>query len=309
MLLRLAPFLFVLLWSTGFLASKVAVQYAEPATLMAIRFGITAALLATAAAALRTEWPRGSALVHSAITGILIHTAYIGGVLWALRFGMPAGVVAVVVCLQPVLTAILAGPLLGERPGLWHWIGLAVGFVGVLLVLSPKVLPLLEGEMGGAFGVFALGSVITALLAITLGTLNQKRHGSSGALVGHTAVQYIAASAVALMIAVPTETMRVEWTAEFVASLAWLVIVLSIGAIGLLMIIIRASAMSSVTSLFYLVPAVTAAMSAFVFGERLEPVQFAGMALVMAAVAAIRLRPAAASVPDRSPPASASSIR
>jgi drug/metabolite transporter (DMT)-like permease len=310
MLLRLAPFLFVLLWSTGFLGSKVAGQYAEPFTLMAIRFGITAGLLAMVAAALRIDWPRGPALAQSALTGILIHTAYIGGVLWALREGMPAGVIAAVVCLQPVLTAVLAGPLLGERPGFWHWIELTIGFLGVLLVLAPRLAPLLDGDLGGAFGAVALISVVTALIAITLGTINQKRHGGSGDLLGHTTVQYVAATLAALAVALPTETMRVEWTAEFVAALAWLVIVLSIGAIGLLMLIIRASDVSAVTSLFYLVPAVTAAMSAAMFGESLGPVQVAGMVLVMLAVAAIRPRPgAASSTPDRSHRASASSIR
>ncbi|MDX2287670.1 MAG: EamA family transporter [Hyphomicrobiaceae bacterium] len=288
MLLRLAPLLFVILWSTGFIASKVAGEHAEPFTLLLVRFALTFALLMGWAVWTRIDWPTRPALIHAAVTGILIHTAYIGGVLWALRLGMPSGVVAAVVCLQPVLTGILAGPLLGERPGRQHWLGLAVGLAGVLMVLAPKLAAV---SPAGALGPLSVVMVLAALIGITLGTINQKRHGATGDLIGLTIAQYAGATAVAGMIALATEDMAIAWTAEFTLALAWLVLVLSIGAIGLLMLLIRASAVSSVTGLFYLVPAVTALMAAAMFGETLSIVQLAGMALVMAAVAV--LRPAA----------------
>lgn len=280
MLLRVAPVLFVMLWSTGFIASKVGAAFAEPFTFLVVRFLAVIAVLGPVALALpRPSW---TAVRDAAMAGVLIHTAYLGGVLWALRHGMPAGVVAIVVCLQPVLTAILAALLLGERTSARHWAGLALGLAGVACVLAPKI----TADAGAAVAVdpAALLAAVLALLGITLGTLFQKARGQSGDLRALVLWQYVGALAVALPVALASETMHVEWSIEFVAALAWLVLVLSIGAIGLLLLLIRSSAVSRVTSLFYLVPAVTALMAWVLFGERLSPVQLAGLVLVMAAV-------------------------
>lgn len=285
MLLRVAPFLFVLFWSTGFIASKVGADHAEPFTFLSVRFALVLGLLVPWALLGKTSWPPLSILVQAGLTGLFIHTAYLGGVLWALREGMPAGIVAVIVSTQPILTALLAGPLLAEWPGRRHWIGLGLGLAGVLLVLAPKLAGVSLGEAIGAVGLI---SAIASLTSITLGTLNQKAHGMSGDLVALTIAQYTAALASSLVLAGLTESMHVHWTLEFALALAWLVVVLSIGAIGLLMIMIRAREVSRVTSLFYLVPPTTALMAAGMLGERLGIVQILGIVLVMLAVFVIR---------------------
>ncbi|MBU2583032.1 MAG: DMT family transporter [Alphaproteobacteria bacterium] len=294
MLLRVAPLLFVLFWSTGFIASKVGATHAEPFTFLSVRFLLVLAILIPWAVWRKTAWPSLPVMVQAGLTGLFIHTAYLGGVLWALRDGMPAGVVAVIVSTQPILTALLAGPLLGEWPGRRHWAGLGLGLAGVLLVFAPKIADVSVGEVLGGFGLF---SAFAALLGITLGTLNQKARGMSGDLVALTIAQYSAAFASSLIIAGLSETMVVDWTAEFAAALAWLVVVLSIGAIGLLMLMIRAREVSRVTSLFYLVPPTTALMAAVIFGETLSIVQIVGILFVMAAVFVIR--PMAAQAPAK----------
>lgn len=285
MLLRIAPVLFVVLWSTGFIASKVGGEHAEPFTFLAIRFTLAALLLSPLM--LFGVRPSPRAARDAAITGALIHTAYIGGVMWAMRLGMSAGVVAIIVCLQPLLTSLLAGPLLGERIERRHWYGIALGLIGTALVLAPK-LALAAGD--GALAALSPVSVLAALAAligITIGTLYQKAHGTAGDLPKLAFYQYIGATTVAALLAFATETREVDWTREFTIALSWLVVVLSIGAIGLLLMMIRASAVSRVTSLFYLVPATTALMAWALFGERLTFVQMAGMVLVMVAVGMI----------------------
>ncbi len=285
MLLRFAPLLFVLLWSTGFIASKVGGHHAEPFTFLAVRFTMVLAILLPWALLSQTEWPPLRVMAQAALTGLLIHTAYLGGVLWALREGMAAGLVAIVVSTQPILTGLLAGPLLGEWPGRRHWTGLILGITGVLLVLAPKLGNVTFGE---ALGPLALASAVISLVGITLGTLNQKAHGMSGDLLALTIVQYAAAFASSLIFATLFETMRVDWTIDFALALAWLVLVLSIGAIGLLLLMIRAREVTRVTSLFYLVPPTTALMAAAMFGEQLNVIQIIGICLVMAAVFVIR---------------------
>ncbi|MBU1209987.1 MAG: DMT family transporter [Alphaproteobacteria bacterium] len=292
MLLRLAPLLFVLLWSTGFIASKFGAQHAEPFSFLAVRFACVLCILVPWALMRKTAWPSRRVMVQAALTGLLIHTAYLGGVLAALREGMAAGLVAILVSTQPILTAVLAGPLFGEWPGRRHWAGLFLGMIGVMLVLGPKLGDVAANQ---AISTLALVSVSVALLGITVGTLNQKAHGMNGDLVALTIAQYAAAFVSAIVLAPFTETMQIDWTLEFGLALAWLVIVLSIGAIGLLMLMIRAREVSRVTSLFYLVPPTTALMAAGLFGETLGAVQVVGIMLVMAAVFVIR--PMAKTVP------------
>lgn len=287
MLLRLAPLLFVLLWSTGFIGSKIAGEHAEPFTLLALRFALAALLLSPLM--MRGIRPSAREALDAAVTGALIHTVYIGGVLWALRLGMPAGVVAILVCLQPLLTSLLAAPLLGEQLSARHWLGVMVGLAGAALVLAPKLIAASGAVAGSAdvLGGSAIVAAIAGLLGITLGTLYQKARGHSGDLAKLAFFQYLGAIAVALPLAAASETMVIDWTREFVLALAWLVVVLSLGAIGLLLMMIRASAVSRVTSLFYLVPATTALMAWALFGERLSLVQGVGVLLVMLAVAMI----------------------
>lgn len=195
---------------------------------------------------------------------------------------MPAGLTALLVGLQPLLTAALAGPLLNERLGAVQWLGLVLGLVGIALVLGGKLDP---GEaLFQGFGLGALASVMVALVGISLGTLYQKRFCTGMPLLGGTVVQYLATGTLMGLGAWLFETRQIEWTSTFVLTLGWLVLVLSISAILLLMALIRRGEASRVASLFYLVPPVTALEAWWLFDERLPPLSLVGMAIAIAGV-------------------------
>ncbi len=276
-----APALFVLLWSTGFIGGKLGLPYAEPFTFLALRFGIAAALLATAALVTGAPWPASPrAALHVAVAGVLIHGVYIAGVFSALDRGVPAGLTALIVGLQPIITAVAAGPYLHERVTARQWLGLAIGLVGVALVVTEQ-LRLDARQLAGA------GFAVAALLGITAGTLYQKRHGQAMDLRTGSAIQFAAAALVMLLPALLWERMTISWTAEFAFALGWLILVLSIGAITLLHLLIRRGAAAKVASLFYLVPPVTALLGFFMFEETLGPTALAGMAVAVLGVALV----------------------
>lgn len=214
---------------------------------------------------------------------MLIHGVYLGGVYWAIRRGMPAGVSALIVSLQPILTAVLAGPWLGERLTARDWTGLALGLLGAGLIVAPKL------GSGAGFDAASLAASVAALFAITLGTIYQKRFGGGVDLVGGAVWQYFGALAV-VGLGAAFETRAIQWTPGLAFALAWLVLALSIGAVFLLMLLIRRHAVSGVSGLFYLVPACTAAMAYLMFGERLTLVQLVGMAAAIAGVGLIAAR-------------------
>lgn len=277
----MTPVVFVGLWSTGFIGAKLGMPYAEPFTFLLIRFLIVVGLLTVAALVVRAPWPRSWTEVrHGAIAGLLIHGVYLGGVFAAIDRGVPPAIAALIVGLQPLLTAVASGPYLGERINPRQWLGVAIGLVGVILVVSEKV-----SFRGGEFG--GVGFAVAALLGITIGTLYQKRHGGGMNLFTGSAVQFAAAGILMLAAAVTFESMKVEWTGEFVFALGWLVVVLSLGAISLLYLLIRRGAAAKVASLFYLVPPVTAVMAFVLFGETLGPMAMAGMAAAVVGVALV----------------------
>lgn len=277
------PALFVVLWSSGFIGGKLGLPYAEPFTFLGLRFVAVIALLGAVAVLTRAPWPANRRMAwHFAVSGILVHGVYLGGVFSAIRHGLPAGVVALIVGLQPVLTAAAVGPLLGERVTARQWLGLVLGLAGVAMVLSSK----LDSGVGG-FAWDAPVFALLALLGITAGTLHQKKYCSGMDLRTGTLIQYAAALAVTAPLALGTETMEVEWTGEFLFALAWLVLVLSVGAISLLMLMIRRGEASRVAGLFYLTPPTTALMAWALFGETLTPVALAGMAVAAAGVALV----------------------
>lgn len=279
MFTRFVPALFVLLWSTGFIGSKAGAPFAEPATFLTVRFAVVLAILVPLCLLTGAKWPRRMTLFHALAVGALIHGLYLGGVFWAISNGMPAGVSAVIVSLQPILTAIVAWPLLGERTTLLHWLGLAIGLVGVLAILLPKA-----GLGASGITPATVSACVIALAGITLSTIYQKKTMAGVDLRTSAALQYLGALCLTAAWAFAFETREVIWDPQFIAALAWLVVVLSIGAIGLLMMMIRESAVSRVATLFYLVPAVTALIAWALFGETLELVQLGGMALVSLAV-------------------------
>lgn len=281
MFARLAPALFVLLWSTGFIGAKYGLPYCEPVTFMWYRYTIVSLLLGGFVLVQRAPWPREpAAYVHLVVSGLLMHGVYIGGVFIAIAHGMSSGIAALIVGVQPLLTAVLAGPLLGEQLTLRQWSGFVLGFAGLALTVY-KTLDL------GALPAFGLVTCVFALFAITFGTLYQKRHTARidnrvGALV-----QFIATAIVAGLVAAAFESGQVEWHPRFVFALAWLVFALSLGAISILWILIKRGAAARVASLFYLVPPVTAVMGYLLFGETLHVTQMAGIGITAAGVALI----------------------
>jgi drug/metabolite transporter (DMT)-like permease len=272
------PALFVLLWSTGFIGARLGLPYAGPLTFLTLRFGLAAGLLTLAALAMRAPWPRRPAEIgHYALAGLLVHGLYLGGVFLGISLGVEAGLSALIVSLQPLLVAALAGLLLGERVSPRQWVGLVLGLTGVALVLAQK----LGRGLGEALGSLAC---VAALLGITAGTLYQKRHGAGMDLRTGTAIQFIAAGLATAPFALLYEGGRVVWSGEFLFALLWLVLVLSLGAVSLLYVLIRRGAAASVSSLFFLTPPCTALIAWPLFGETLGPVALFGMALTLAGV-------------------------
>jgi drug/metabolite transporter (DMT)-like permease len=274
----LAPATFVLLWSTGFVGAKYGLPYAGPFTFLALRLLVAGALLAVAAAVTRTRIDRVHA-GRAAVSGLLLHATYLGGVFWAISRGTPAGVSAVVVSLQPVLVAALALPLLGERLVRRQWAGLVLGVTGVVLVVGP--------DLGGAVPLAGLVSCLVALGGGTAGTLWQKRYGDGIPLLWGTCVQYAAATVVLAAASSLTEDQRIEWTGRFVGAFVWLVVVLSLGAVLLLMLLLRRGTASSVSSLLYLVPPATALEAGLLFDEQLAALSVLGVGVTALGVALV----------------------
>ncbi|MGB2680750.1 MAG: DMT family transporter [Candidatus Competibacter sp.] len=275
---RIYPLLFVFLWSTGFIGARFGLPHAEPLSFLLVRYLSVIGLMLAIALLSRAPWPQTfRQWGHIAVSGLLIHAVYLGGVFIAIKHGLPAGIAALVVGMQPLLTALGAGWLLGERVSARQWGGLVLGFVGVALVI------------GGKFGIQAelgpmLVPVLVALLGITVGTLYQKRFCAGFDLRTGSVIQFIPSAIVtALAIAVFTE-FQIEWTGEFAFALAWLVFVLSIGAISLLNLLIHSGSAVNVASLFYLVPLSTALIAWILFGETLPPISLVGMVLAVAGV-------------------------
>ena len=273
---RAAPAIFVVLWSTGFIATKYALVGAAPLTYLAIRMALVVALMAVIAAVARPPWPDRKGVLHSVVAGILVHGFYLGGTAVAIAHSIPAGLSALIPGLQPILTSTLANRWLGERVTPLQWAGLLVGLAGVVLILHNRPM---SGDAG--WGWFASG---VSLVSITLGTLYQKRYCGHIDWRAGNLVQYIAVAVFFTIGAWLFETNTVRWTGEFILALLWLALVLSLGSIGLLYWLIRRSAATAVASLFYLVPAVTALMAYLLFDERLDAVAITGMAACAAAV-------------------------
>ena len=285
------PAIFVLLWSTGFIGAKFGLPYAEPFTFLFIRFVLTLLLLIPLALLMRIPWPSSPRLwSHIAISGFLVHGAYLGGVFYGIYLGMPAGLAALLVGLQPLLTAAFAGPLLGEKLTRLQWVGLSLGLIGICLVLGSK-LEIGESLFDG-FGISALLCVTAALMGISLGTLYQKRYCTTMPLLSGAVIQYLAAGVLLGSGALLFETRQVEWSSTFILTLAWLVLILSIAAILLLMALIKKGEASRVASLFYLVPPVTALQAWWLFDERLPLLGLAGMVIAITGVVMVIRKPA-----------------
>ncbi len=277
-LASLMPLLFVLLWSTGFIGAKLGLPDCEPLTLLTLRYACVLLLMGAVALATRAPWPADKRQwLHIAVSGLLIHAVYLGGVFTAIRLGLPAGVTALVVGLQPVLTALGAGLFLRERVRPTQWAGLALGLVGVVLVVANKV-------KGGPSAAALLVPAVVALVGITAGTLYQKRFCAVFDLRTGSVIQFLPCLVATALLASRTETMAVRWTPAFAFALGWLVLVLSVGAVSLLNVLIRSGSAVNVASLFYLTPPTTALIAWAMFGETLTGLALAGMTLAVLGV-------------------------
>lgn len=286
LLARLAPGLFVLLWSTGFIGAKLGLPYADPGVFLFTRFLITAILLVCLVSFFVGHWPRDRRFYfHQMVIGILMHCLYLGGVFGGISLGLSAGLAALIVGLQPVLTALIAGLWLREVLSRLQWLGFALGFVGVALVVLDRH-GVSSASMGG--GALSIGLCVLALLGISVGTVYQKNFGQGAPLLAATATQYVAAAAVMGVIAPLWGSMTIVWSGEFIFAMSWLVVALSLFAIALLSYLISHGAASQVASLFYLVPPVVALEAWLLFDERLGEQAIGGLLLVMLAVRLVR---------------------
>ena len=281
MWLRLMPGTFVVLWASGFIGGKLGLLYAEPATFLLLRFALVVALMLPLALLWRAPWPATLGQVaHIGVAGVLIQACYLGGVFAAIHHGISAGLIALIVGLQPVLTAFVAAPLLGERVSPRQWAGLLLGLAGIALVVMQNT------NLSGVTPVSA-GFALLALAGITMGTMYQKRFCGSFDLRAGSVIQFVAAGIALAPFALLFETREVKWSPALLFALGWLVLVLSIGAISLLALLIRRDAVTKVVSLMYLTPPVTAVMAWLVFGETLSIQALLGLGLAAVGVAMV----------------------
>ena len=277
------PVFFVFLWSTGFIVAKFGLPYAPPLTFLILRCVVVLLVLVPLVLACKAPWPKGN-IFHIAVAGLLLQAGYLGGVWCAIKLGMPAGVTALIVGMQPILTAACA-PLIGESVRARQWLGLVCGLAGVALVVYAKIT--LVG-----LSPLAIAYCVLALVSITAGTMYQRRYCPRFDLRTGTVIQFAATVVLLLPLAVAFEAFSpalatVQWTPSFIGALLWSVFALSIGAIFLLFTLLRRSDATLVTSLMYLTPPTTALMAWLMFGEAFSMLGVLGMAVAVIGVVCV----------------------
>ena len=281
MLKKFAPGLFVLLWSTGFIGVKYGIPYAPPFYFVAIRMAIAALLLFVAISFLRKSQPITRSIIWpSTLIGLTLHGAYLGGCFFAVSRGLPAGVTALIVSLQPVLVSLFAARYLGEPLKARAIFGLLLGLIGLFVVVIPRI----NVSGANAISLVSIGACVIGLLGGTSGTILQKKYGGAIPTLSGTSIQYAATAVVMLMLALIFEEPNITWSREFIGALTWLVLALSFGAILLLFFLLSHGSAASVSSLFYLVPAVTAIEAYFFFDEHISMLSLIGTAVTVAGV-------------------------
>lgn len=281
-----APAIFLILWSAGFAVAKIAVAHAAPLTVLALRYALVLALLIPVALVVRPRFPSARGILDVAVVGFLIQVVYFGLCYVAFKSGVSAGGVAIVVCLQPILVALIAPRIVGETVDRRGWIGLVLGLAGAALVILGRS----SVQAESAFGI---ACTVLALFGITAGTLYEKRFGASHHPVAANLIQYAVGTAFCLPAALMTESLAVDWAPGFLWAMAYLVLANSLLALSLLLAMIRAGEVSRVSALFYLVPALSALCAWPMLGEAMPALAWAGMALAGLGVALVSRRPAA----------------
>jgi drug/metabolite transporter (DMT)-like permease len=261
---------FVLLWSTGYPAARIALDHAAPFTVLVLRFGGAALIFGALARMAGAAWPRGRAALHSALVGSLQLALQFGALYWAAAHGVNVGLIALVIGTMPIVVALLGLVLFREVVGPRQWLGFALGFAGVALAVGEGIAPSRAG--GGA-----CLAVLAGLFAISAGTVYQKHHGSDVDPRSGLALQNLAATVLLLPLAAH-EGFRIDNSAAVFASLGWMIGVNSLTAFGLFFVLLRRGAVNQVATLFFLMPPVTAVIDFLVLGDTLTPYKLAGLA-------------------------------
>lgn len=265
LLISAIPFIFVLLWSTGFIGAKYALPFIEPFYLLCIRMLLTLLVFLTISLVLRSQWPTMTQAAHQMVTGALVHGAYLGGVFAAIKWGMPAGIAAIIVGIQPLLTALLSWHFLGEKLRSRQWAGLIIGLIGIsIVILSTR-----QTTGGDQLHWAAVLAALISLAGISVGTLYQKRFGAGTNLVTGSFWQYVSTAILMGILAMSFETREIIWDQQLILALTWLIFGLSVTAILLLMYMIREGESAKVASYFYLVPPVVSIEAWLLFDESL----------------------------------------
>jgi len=289
------PLLFVLLWSTGFIGAKYGLIAAEPFTFLMVRHGIAAVILLAAIPFFAVTWPRQiKDYIHISIVGVLIHSLYLGGVFAAIYKGVDSGLTAIIVGLQPLLTLIFSAFWLGERLSHIKVLGTILGFVGITVIIVER-----------GVGINGLSSVglalcVMSLIGISIGTIYQKKYCTQYDLLPSVCIQYIASALFLLALSSLFEYRDIYWSTRFILAMVWLVGVLSLGAVVLLMWLIRMGEAGKVASLFYLVPPVVVVEAWILFDEQLSYLSIAGMLVCVLGVALVINSPTTSAVTENS---------
>ncbi|MBP1845460.1 drug/metabolite transporter (DMT)-like permease [Rhizobium petrolearium] len=291
MLDRLAPALFVLLWSTGWIVAKYAAAHADPITFLAVRHTLAAIAFLAVCFVMGAKWPKSRGQFgHAILSGVFLHGFYLVGVWYAIGQGVPAGLSGIIAGLQPLLTAMVAPLFIGERLQPAQKLGLVLGFAGILIAISPQLLDVFDRGLAGL--AFPVLINLVAMTSVTYGTLYQKRHLQEGDLFSIATLQFVGALIVTVPFALVLEDLRFDWTHQAVLAMAWSVFGISMGAVGLLLYLIRRGQVSRAASLIYLMPPVVAVEAAILFGEPLTLPMIVGTVIVVAGVYLVNRRSA-----------------
>jgi len=280
---RLAPAIFVLLWSTGWVMAKYADIYADPLTFLVMRYLLATLLFTGFCLATGAAWPKTwRSAGHAVFSGMFLHGLYLGSVWWGIGQGVPAAISGIIAGLQPLMTAAVAPALLGENLSSQQKLGLVLGFLGIALAVVPKVLTIDTGTT--PIHIFPVVINVLGMAAVTYGTIHQKRYLQDGDIRSIATLQYVGALIVTVPLAFFLEEMRVVWSVQLFAALAWAVLGLSMGAIALLLYLIRRGQVSKAASLIYLVPPLAALQAWLFFDEALTLPMIIGTVIAVVGV-------------------------
>jgi drug/metabolite transporter (DMT)-like permease len=295
-MIRVVTILFVLIWSTGWVAVGFALPYASAFSFLTVRFACAAIVIGVFAQLSGARWPKGRVAWTRAIgSGVLMQGLYLIGIWWAIEQGVPAGISGLIAAIQPLLTALFSARMAGEPLARSQWTGIALGFCGVMLVLEPKLLAAFSPATDTRSLAWPILANIAGMVCVTFGALYQKAKLSGEDLRSLNALQALGGLLPPLLLVFFVTPWHFEWRQETLLTLAWTVFGLSFAGTGFMLYLIRRGEVARVMSLIFLMPPLVAVEAYFLLGERLLPIQIAGMIVVMAGVY-LAVRPGSAPV-------------